>query len=111
MSASSHPIVERAGPGSTPPLEDLTASLPAVPHVVVVGAPDARFGLGEVPIACVELRSGARLTLPEIEALLTRHGVTRRFWPVGLRIFDEWPLGLTGKIDRRLVLARLAVAR
>jgi hypothetical protein len=34
--------------------------------------------------------------------------VTRRFWPVGLRIFDEWPLGPTGKIDRGSVLARVA---
>jgi len=92
-------------------LEDLIATLPAVQHVVVVGVPDSRFGLGEIPIACVQLSSGSDLTLPEIEVLLTRHGVTRRFWPIGLRILDEWPLGPTGKIDRRAVLARVAQER
>lgn len=72
-------------------------------------SPDSRLGLGEVPIACVQLRSGASLTLQEIEALLIRHGVTRRFWPVGLRILTEWLLGPTGKIDRRAVLASVVL--
>jgi non-ribosomal peptide synthetase component E (peptide arylation enzyme) len=89
-------------------LEDLIARLPVVQHVVVVGAPDSRFGLGEVPIACVQLRPGGGLALQDIEALLTQQGVTRTYWPVGLRIFDDWPLGPTGKIDRRAVLARVA---
>jgi non-ribosomal peptide synthetase component E (peptide arylation enzyme) len=92
-------------------LENLIADHPAVQHAVVVGVPDTRLGLGELPIACVQLRPGADLTLLEIEALLERHGVTRRFWPVRLRTVDEWPLGPTGKIDRRSLLARIADAR
>jgi len=91
-------------------LEDIIASHPAVQHAVVVGAPDARLGLGEVPMACVELRAGAALALEEIDRLLERQGVTRKFWPVTLRILAEWPLGPTGKIDRRAVLALVADA-
>ncbi len=88
-------------------LEDIIATHSAVQHAVVVGVPDVRLGLGEVPIACVQLRSGATLALEEIETLLERQGVTRKFLPVGLRIFGEWPIGPTGKIDRRAILARL----
>jgi len=88
-------------------LENLIAGHPSVQHAVVVGAPDSRFGLGEVPIACAQLHAGASLTLPEIEELLAQHGVTRRFWPVGLRVFDEWPLGPTGKLDRAALLQRV----
>ncbi len=99
----------RVGAESVPVvlLEDIIANHPAVQHAVVVGAPDARLGLGEVPIACVQLHSGATLTLGEIEALLERQGVTRKFWPVALRILADWPVGPTGKIDRRAILARV----
>ncbi len=89
-------------------LEDLIASHPAVQHSVVVGAPDPR--LGEVPVACVQLRAGAGLTLREVEGLLEARGVTRKFWPVELRIFEQWPLGPTGKIDRRALVALVAGA-
>src|SRR5262249_11871443 len=104
--------VIRVGAESVPValLENIIASHPAVQHAVVVGVPDARLGLGEVPVACVELRAGAALALDQIDALLDRQGVTRRFWPVGLRILAEWPLGPTGKIDRRAVLALVAGA-
>ena len=88
-------------------LENLIAGHPAVQHAVVVGVPDSRLGLGEVPIACVQLRPGAVLTLHDIETLLEQHGVTRRFWPVGLRAFDQWPLGATAKIDRHALLAHV----
>jgi cyclohexanecarboxylate-CoA ligase len=88
-------------------LEDIIATHPAVQHAVVVGAPDSRLGLGEVPVACVQLWPGADLTLVEIEHLLEQRGVTRTYWPVGLRLLDEWPLGPTGKIDRRSLLARI----
>ncbi len=91
-------------------LEDVIASHPAVQHAVVVGVPDSRLGLGEVPVACVQLRPGATLTLSEVDTLLEQHGVTRKFWPVGLRLLDEWPLGPTGKIDRQSILTRIASA-
>jgi acyl-CoA synthetase (AMP-forming)/AMP-acid ligase II len=86
-------------------LEDLIATHPGVQFAVVVGAPHPT--LGELPVACVQLRAGATVSLEDLEALLDSHGVTRRFWPTHLRIFDQWPLGPTNKIDRRLILAQV----
>jgi cyclohexanecarboxylate-CoA ligase len=86
-------------------LEDLIARHPAVQYAVVVGAPDPR--LGEVPVACVQLWPGGALALREIEALLEARGVTRTFWPAALKIFDEWPLAPTGKVDRRSIVKKV----
>jgi non-ribosomal peptide synthetase component E (peptide arylation enzyme) len=90
-------------------LEDLITTHPAVQFAVVVGAPDLR--LGEVPVACVQLQPGADLSLAEVERLLEAQGVTRRFWPVDVRVFETWPLGPTGKIDRRSILDAVAATR
>jgi acyl-CoA synthetase (AMP-forming)/AMP-acid ligase II len=86
-------------------LEDLIATHPGVQFAVVVGAPHPR--LGEVPVACVQLQPGTAVSLQDVEALLESHGVTRKFWPADLRIFEQWPIGPTNKIDRRLILARV----
>jgi non-ribosomal peptide synthetase component E (peptide arylation enzyme) len=86
-------------------LEDTLAAHPDVVHAVVVGMPDAR--LGEVPVACVQTHDGKPLRLTDIHALFARAGITKKFWPAELRLFDDWPLGPTGKIDRRLIIARL----
>jgi cyclohexanecarboxylate-CoA ligase len=86
-------------------LEDVIATHPGVQHAVVVGAPHTR--LGEVPVACVQLHPGTVVSLQDVEALLESQGVTRKFWPADLRIFDQWPIGPTNKIDRRLILARV----
>jgi cyclohexanecarboxylate-CoA ligase len=84
-------------------LEDVVASHPDVLHAIVVGVPDQR--LGEIPVACVQLRSDRQLALSDINRLLERERITRRFWPSELRIFKEWPIGATGKIDRRAIIA------
>ena len=84
-------------------LEDVVASHPDVVHAIVVGVPDQR--LGEIPVACVQLRPDRQLALSDINRLLERERITRRFWPSELRIFKEWPIGATGKIDRRAIIA------
>ena len=86
-------------------LEDVIASHPDVLHAVVVGVPDER--LGEAPFACVQLKPGRILSFADIEQLFAREQVTKKFWPVGLKIFEQWPTGATGKIDRRLILSAL----
>ena len=86
-------------------LEDVIASHPDVLHAVVVGVPDER--LGEAPFACVQLKPGRMLSFADIEQLFAREQVTKKFWPVGLKIFEQWPTGATGKIDRRLILSAL----
>ena len=86
-------------------LEDLIASNPAVIHAVVVGIPN--FRLGEVPVACVQLKPGCTLSLDDVGAMFEAERITKKFWPADLRIFNEWPVGATGKIDRRLIAERV----
>ena len=86
-------------------LEDVLASHPDVVHAMVVGVPDDR--LGEIPVACVQLKPDRKLTLADINGLLERERITRRFWPKELRIFEQWPIGATGKIDRRAIIAEI----
>jgi cyclohexanecarboxylate-CoA ligase len=87
-------------------LEDVIASHPDVLNAVVVGIADER--LGEAPFACVQLRPGANLSFGEVEQLFAQQHVTKKFWPVGMKVFDKWPTGPTGKIDRRMILSSLS---
>jgi cyclohexanecarboxylate-CoA ligase len=87
-------------------LEDVIASHPDVLNAVVVGVADER--LGEAPFACVQLRPGTRVSFADIERLFAQQQVTKKFWPVGMKVFDEWPTGPTGKIDRRAILSSLS---
>lgn len=84
-------------------LEDVLSSHPDVVHAVVIGLPDPR--LGDLPIACVELRAGASLTMDDMRAFFGGHGITRKFWPTDIHLVGEWPTGPTGKTDRRLLLS------
>jgi acyl-CoA synthetase (AMP-forming)/AMP-acid ligase II len=84
-------------------LEDVLSSHPDVVLAVVVGLPDAR--LGDKPIACVELRPGASLTMDDVREWFGGQGITRKFWPTDIHLVGEWPTGATGKSDRRLLLA------
>ena len=87
-------------------LEDVIASHPDIIHAVIVGVPDER--LGELPVACIQLKPNHKLTLADINRLFEREKITRRFWPSDLRIFERWPIGATGKIDRRMIVAEIS---
>ena len=84
-------------------LEDVLSSHPDVVHAVVIGLPDER--LGDLPIACVEVRPDASLTMDDVRDLFEGQGITRKFWPIDLHVVDQWPTGPTGKSDLRLLLA------
>ncbi|GEM_PF-2272356 len=86
-------------------LEDVIAAHPDVINAVVVGRPHPR--LGEVPVACIQLRPGRSLSDRDLAALFEQAGVTKKFWPVEIHPFSSWPLGPTGKIDRRSILERV----
>ena len=92
-------------------LEDVLSSHPAVVYALVVGLPDQR--LGDLPIACVELHPGASLTMDDLRSYFAGRGITRKFWPTGIHLVEEWPIGPTGKTDRGMLLAayREAVGR
>ncbi len=67
-------------------LEDVIASHPNVLHVIVVGAPDPR--LGELPVACVQVRPGKSLTLPDLEALFLDRRITKKYWPADVQLME-----------------------
>ena len=87
-------------------LEDVISAMPQVAHVVVVGMPDQRFG--ETPVACVQLRANAMLSYAELAAEFRAQGVTKKFWPVRIELINAWPIGPTGKIDRRMIVQELS---
>jgi len=59
-------------------------------------------------VACIQLKPNRKLTLADINRLFEREKITRRFWPSDLRIFEQWPIGATGKIDRRMIVAEIS---
>jgi acyl-CoA synthetase (AMP-forming)/AMP-acid ligase II len=77
----------------------------AVLEAAVVGAPDPR--LGEVPVAFVELRPGARATEAELvahcRATLAHFKVPTRVWMI-----DALPRNAVGKVSKPALRARLA---
>ncbi|MET8613709.1 class I adenylate-forming enzyme family protein [Streptomyces misionensis] len=80
---------------------------PAVAEAVCVPVPDP--DLGERLCACVRPAPGApALTLADLTAHLGARGLSRRKHPELLLTVDEMPLGPTGKISYRTLMARAA---
>jgi long-chain acyl-CoA synthetase len=77
---------------------------PAVADAAVAGLPDAR--LGHVPVAAVEMRTGASATGDELRdhcrASLTPYEV-----PTEVFVVDDLPRGAALKVDRRRLIALL----
>jgi fatty-acyl-CoA synthase len=78
-------------------IEEFLYSHPAIEDVQVIGVPDARFG--EEICAWVKLRPGQQLTEEELRAFCT--GKIAHFKiPRYLRITGEFPLTVTGKVQK-----------
>ncbi|MBR8145670.1 acyl-CoA synthetase [Burkholderia sp. AU19243] len=69
---------------------------PAVQLAAAIGRPDARAG--EVPMAYVQLKPGARASEQELEAFARQHIAERAAQPKQIRIVDAIPLTGVGKI-------------
>ncbi|WP_157187105.1 type I polyketide synthase [Nocardia vinacea] len=83
-------------------VETLLDELASLDRVAIVGRPDER--LGEYPCALVTPRPGAAITLDEIVAHLTAHGLADYKIPIELIVLEQMPVTPTGKIARgRLV--------
>ncbi len=97
--------VYRSGGENVYPLEveAVVSELPAVAEVAVIAVPDERFG--EVGLAVVVLTEGAQLTLDELTGHL-RDRLARFKHPRDLRIVDELPRNVTGKISRAALRER-----
>jgi acyl-CoA synthetase (AMP-forming)/AMP-acid ligase II len=80
-------------------VEDVISAHPAVNEVVVIGVPDERWG--EAVKACVSVRSGASLSLAELQAHCKDSGLANYKKPLSLDIVAEVPKTAVGKVFRR----------
>ena len=78
-------------------VEEFLYTHPAVDDVQVIGVPDARYG--EELCAWVKLRPGASLTLEELRAFCSGK-IAHYKVPRYLRITDDFPMTVTGKIQK-----------
>lgn len=96
-------VIIRGGENISPQLvEGILAKHPAVKACCVVGGPHA--DLGEVPIAFVVLREGARANAEELQALVGER-LSRLYVPSQVRFAETLPENAVGKIDRKALRA------
>ena len=83
-------------------VEEALRRHPGVADACVAGVPDAR--LGEVPVAWVRRRPGARPGEPELLAF-TRESLAGYKTPVSVRFVEDFPRNEIGKVLRRVLVA------
>jgi 2,3-dihydroxybenzoate-AMP ligase len=104
-------LINRGGEKiSAEEIENLILMHPAIFNVACVPMADAT--MGERMCACVVLKSGAALTLPELVAFLQGQEIARFKLPERLEILPEFPVSTFGKVSKKalgeMVAARLA---
>jgi acyl-CoA synthetase len=90
-------------------VEEVLLGMPGVAEAVVVAAPDA--ALGERVAAVLRLRPGHVMpTADEVRTHFAGLGVARQKWPEVLLEVADYPRTPSGKVQKRLVRAGIAVA-
>ena len=90
-------LIIRSGHNIDPQItENALSAHPAVAQVAAVGLPDAYAG--ELPVAYVTLRPGARATEQELQAFARQHAAERAAAPVAVFIRDTLPVTQVGKL-------------
>ena len=85
-------------------IEDFLYGHPAILDVAVVGVPDAKYG--EAVCACVRLRGGMSATEEDIREFC-RGQIAHYKVPRYVRFVDDFPLTVTGKVQKFLIRERL----
>ena len=99
-------IIIRGGANIAPAeVEGVIGRHAGVQSAAVIGVPDRTYG--EVPVAFVIRRSGADVT-PEALAELCRRELADFKVPAAFRFVPDFPLGVTGKVDKNALKARWA---
>ena len=80
-------------------IEELILRHPAVENVACVPMPDPV--LGEKNCACVVLREGQTLDLPELVAFLGPFELAKYKYPERMERFDSFPLSSFGKVSKK----------
>ena len=102
-------LINRGGEKiSAEEVENLILGHPAVLNVACVPVPDP--ALGERMCACVILRPGERLTLPELTQFLSAEEIARHKLPERLVVVDRFPLSPVGKVSKKDLVAMIAAA-
>lgn len=102
-------LINRGGEKiSAEEVENLVLTHPAVLNVACVPVDDPV--LGERMCACVVLREGAALTLPELVAHLQTFELARHKLPESLRVYDSFPVSPVGKVSKKDLVAGLREA-
>jgi 2,3-dihydroxybenzoate-AMP ligase len=110
VAGRSKDLINRGGEKiSAEEVENLILTHPAVLNVACVPVPDPE--LGERMCACVILRPGATLTLPELAEYLAGQEIARHKLPEQLALVDQFPLSPVGKVSKKDLVATLAGAR
>jgi 2,3-dihydroxybenzoate-AMP ligase len=100
-------LINRGGEKiSAEEVENLILGHPAVLNVACVPVPDPV--LGERMCACVILRPGRALSLPELVEFLMTEEIAKHKLPEQLAVLDELPLSPVGKIAKNRLAASLA---
>lgn len=93
-------LINRGGEKvSADEVEDLVRSLPQVADVAVVPSPHAE--LGESVCACVVLKGGEALDLPEVRSFFRERGVADFKAPELLMLLPALPQTPVGKVDKK----------
>lgn len=93
-------LINRGGEKiSAEEVENLILAHPAVLNVACIPVP--HDVLGEQMCACVVLRPGTSLTLPELVAHLGQYELAKHKLPEHLKVYDVFPLSPVGKISKK----------
>ncbi len=107
VAGRSKDLINRGGEKiSAEEVENLILSHPAVLDVAIVPVPDPV--LGERMCACVILRPGRTLPLPELVDFLAGQEIARHKLPERLEVLDRFPLSPVGKVAKKALAAMLA---
>jgi fatty-acyl-CoA synthase/long-chain acyl-CoA synthetase len=85
-------------------IEESLAEHPAVALAAAVGRPDAHAG--ELPVAYVQLRTGAQVSEAELMAFATSHISERAAIPKAIHILEALPVTAVGKIFKPMLNMR-----
>jgi 2,3-dihydroxybenzoate-AMP ligase len=100
-------LINRGGEKiSAEEVENLILSHPAVQDVACIAVPDS--SMGEKMCACVILRGGRSLTLPELTAFLSAKEIARFKLPERLEIMAEFPVSTFGKVSKKALVEMVA---
>jgi 2,3-dihydroxybenzoate-AMP ligase len=100
-------LINRGGEKiSAEEIENLILSHPAVQNVACVPVPDAN--LGEKMCACLILKSGKRLGLPELVDFLKEKEIAKFKLPERLMVCEEFPVSTFGKVSKKALAEKAA---